>query len=96
MCSAGNDIFSTSYYKVFRFSTDETKYCESNSTIIGLVIVHRTTSKEIILIPEKKPLNIKFKDPDQRKTDKIWNQRSRQDGEEKLIDILRINNTFGK
>ena len=33
----------------------------------SLVIVHRTASEEILLIPEKKPLNIKFKDPDQRK-----------------------------
>ena len=45
------------------------------------------------MIPEKKPLNIKFKDPDQRKKEADW-----QDPEpgEKLIDILRINNTFGK
>ena len=41
---------------------------EPKSARLGsLVIVHSTASEEILLIPEKKPLNMKFKDPNQRK-----------------------------
>ena len=41
---------------------------EPKSARLGsLVIVHRTASEEILQIPEKRPLNIKFKDPNQRR-----------------------------